>query len=199
MRAALVSTLLLVVAPISVLATEGQVISSELKQVLQRQFVVSSEIVDGVVGTGLNHEDIVVCFYVAQRANMSPVHVAKIRSQGDSWPDIADRRGLGPWDFYVMVNGELPGQRYPAIMEKLGFLPTSDWSKAPLDDGDIIDLVNVKFVASACDYSIFETIALREEGKEFSQIYVEIADRKHALLEKQREEEDLDYVTADGK
>ena len=196
MRAALVS-MLLIVLPISALAVDGGEISPEFKQVLQREFDVSAETVDRVADTGLSQEDVVVCLFLAQRANMSPVHVATIRNQGDSWPDIADVRGLGPWDFYVMVNGDMPGERFPAIMEKFGLLPTSDWTKVPLSDADIIDLVNLKFVASACDYSIFEAMALREEGRDFAEIYVEIRDRKNGLLEKQPERGRANYVATD--
>ncbi len=196
MRGAIVSTLFLTVIAFSFQSASGQVLSGELAQIVSREFGAKPEVVDQVVDTGLSHDDVVVTFWVAQRAKMSPVRVATIRSQGDTWRDIAHVRSLGPRDFYVMISGNIPSPRYSAIMDKFGFSapPSNDWNEVPLTDEDINDLINAKFVASAYDYSIFEAMTLRDEGMEFAQICTEIGERKEALLEKQREERKLEYA-----
>ncbi len=188
MRGAIISIAFLTMTSVAVQAGEGSIINPDLEQTLMREFSVSAEEIDRVVDTGVPYEDIIVSFHVAQRANMSPVRVATIRKQGGTWPEIADFRGLTPRSFYVLVSGEIPSARYAAIIDKFSFSvpPSNDWGKVPLTDEDVIDLVHLKFVASAYDYNIFEAMALRDQGMEFSQICTEISERKHALLEKQR-------------
>ena len=190
MRGAIVLAVLLMMIPVSVQATEGAIISPELERTLVREYSVSAEVVDQVVDTGIGYDDAIVSLHFAQRAEMSPVRVATLRSQGGTWREIAQVRGVTPRDFYIMVSGAIPSPRYAAIMDKFGFSvpPSNDWNRVPLTDADIVDLVHAKFIASGYDYNIFETMALRDEGMGFAEIRTEISDRKQTLMNRQRME-----------
>jgi hypothetical protein len=151
-------------------------------------FTVTEDVVEQVMATGVSQDDVPVAFYCADKCEMSPVDLAHMRARGDGWSDIATMRGIGPRDFYVIVVGDIKSETYAPIFEKYKSTPINLWRKMELTDSDIINLVNLRFVGSEHDYSVYEIMELRDSGSDFMAINQEIKHRKAELVQLDRDQ-----------
>lgn len=163
----------------------------EYRQVLADYFDVPSDLVDEVFATALSDEDVPVVFYLSQRANMHPMRVAEIRLEEHSWMSICTVRGLSPADFHIIAAGEIESETYEPIFEKYSSTPKFLWHEINLTDGDVVNLVNLKVIASHNDYSIFEIMSLRDESADFAELNHEVAGLKAAWCQRFEAEQKL--------
>lgn len=133
-------------------------------------------------------EEIPVVFFIAQRAHVRPATIIDLRLRGKTWMDITLHFGLSPGIFYVplrevVVTGPPYGKAYGYYKKK----PRKGWRKIVLDDADVINLVNLRFISEHYRYEPEKVIKLREGGKNFIVINEEVTKEKKGGKEKIKE------------
>jgi len=111
-------------------------------------------------------EEIPVVFFLAQRASVSHNTIIKMRLSGMTWLEISLHYGLSPEIFYVpvrVIKGPPYGRAYGYYRNK----PRSAWKAIRLNDAEIIDLVNLRFISEYYGYPAEEVIRLRSGGDNF--------------------------------
>lgn len=120
-------------------------------------------------------EEMPVVFFIAQQANVPVMTIINMRLSGKSWTSITLNLGLSPAIFYVpvttvVVTGTPYGHAYGYYKNK----PRKMWNKIVLDDDDVVNLVNLKFVSQHYGYPPEQVIKMREKGKKFVVINTEV-------------------------
>jgi len=141
--------------------------------------------VNNILNTYVSAEELPIVFFIAQSANVDAEEVAKMRADKTSWMDIASSYKLSPKVFYVMMSGKIKNPEFKATYEKYHSALTSQWDKIELNDQDIINLVNLKFIYKQHDYNPFEVMSMRTYGKSFVKIFHSIGELKEELLDRE--------------
>ncbi|MEW6066883.1 MAG: hypothetical protein AB1610_01095 [Nitrospirota bacterium] len=133
----------------------------------------------GIFRKKLPDEEIPVALFLAQRARIKPAKIIDLRLRGKTWMDISLHFGLGPEIFHVPVKesvvlGPPYGKAYGYYKNK----PKKEWKKIRLRDGDIINLVNLKFLSEHYGLPPEKVIKMREKGIKFISINDEIVKEK---------------------
>lgn len=184
MRAFLmILTLALLVTVATVGATDY---ATEFYMAIGDYYDVPYEDVDELGEEGIVDEDLAVVYFVAKRARVSPQDIAQERLIGGSWSGIASSYRLDAGTFYMIVAGNIKSKVYAALLGKFSDVPQSEWSKLHLTDAEIVNLVNLKFVGSHHDYTVFDIMAMRDYGKTFVRINNQARVSKEKLLWKQQ-------------
>ena len=126
-------------------------------------------------------EEIPVVFFLAQRASVSHNTIIKMRLSGMTWLEISLHYGLSPEIFYVpvrVIKGPPYGRAYGYYRNK----PRSAWKAIRLNDAEIIDLVNLRFISEHYGYPAEEVIRLRSGGDNFIVINNKVKKIKRAKV-----------------
>jgi hypothetical protein len=120
-------------------------------------------------------EEMPVVYLIARKARVEPVHVIDLRRRGTSWLDITIHYGLSPEIYHVHLPptvrvGPPYGKAYGHYKKK----PKKEWKTIVLDDDDVINLVNLKFVSEHYGHPAVEVVKLRSKGKDFVVIHHEV-------------------------
>lgn len=132
-------------------------------------------------------EEIPVVFLIAQRAHVRPATIIDLRLRGKTWMDITLHFGLSPEIFYVPVREVVTGPPYGKAYGYYKKKPRKEWRKIVIDDDDVINLVNLRFISKHYSYEPEKVIKLREGGKNFIVINEEVAKEKKSGKEKIKE------------
>jgi len=116
------------------------------------------------------HDEIPVVLYIARRARVAPEQVVNLRLGGKSWFDISLGYGLRADDFYIS-DAVHYGPPYGKALGHYKNRHRSKWKSIRLDDDDVVNLVNLKFISEHSMSSPSEIALLRSQGKGFSVIY----------------------------
>lgn len=139
-----------------------------------------------IKGRGFPPHDVPVVLSIAKRGHVEPEVIMDLRLSGYTWLDITLRFGLNPEIFYVpvdvMVTGPPYGKAYGYYKKK----PKKEWKTIVLSDGDVTNLVNLKFISEHYGYPPEKIIEMRSRGKEFVSINEEI--RKERKKKKRKDE-----------
>lgn len=126
---------------------------------------------------GIFYEEVPVVLFIAQRARVEPSVIIDLRLRNKSWMDIIIHFGLSPEIFYVPVR-VVPGPPYGKAYGYYKNKPKKEWKKIALDDDDIVNLVNLRFISQHYGYSADNVVRMREKGKSFIDIDHEIREIK---------------------
>ncbi|MBI4685615.1 MAG: hypothetical protein HY755_10495 [Nitrospirae bacterium] len=137
-------------------------------------------------------EEIPVVFFLASRARVAPSTIIDLRLSGRSWLDITLHYGLSPEIFYIPVDIKKMGPPYGKAYGYYKNKPKKEWKKMKFSDGDVVDLVNLKFISEHYKYSPEKVIQMRGEGKKFVSINDTAYKEKHGSKEKSKEKFDAD-------
>ena len=118
-----------------------------------------------VADTTLAAVDLPVILLIAERAVTAPATIAEARSQGGSWVDIARGRMLQLDIFYFMIVGPIESETYAPIFGKFKSTAEKDWKLLEFTDQEIVDLVNLRFISSHHDYSLFKIMEMRDASE----------------------------------
>lgn len=163
------------------------------------------EQVNELLDSDITIEELPVVCFIAQRAGVAPKEVVEARAVGQSWQAVTSEFNLNATDYYVIIHGEYTSREFRIAFDKFHSRLDYDWKNVVLDDADIINLVNLRFIYQHHDFSPFRIMTLRDNGADYStvnyrikmarayQIQKELAkvDREDpALLEQQDENEE---------
>lgn len=114
---------------------------------------------------GLPPWEVPVVYHIARAARCSPVRIIDLRRQGRSWYDITLHFGLSPDIYYVpLPSGYKPcppyGKAYGHYKKKRGKVVI-------LDDDDIINMVNLRFISDYYRVPPERIIEMRSRGMDF--------------------------------
>ncbi|MBI5025592.1 MAG: hypothetical protein HZC12_02460 [Nitrospirae bacterium] len=144
-------------------------------------------------------DEIPVVFFLAQRAKVDPGIIVAWRLENKSWMDITIRLGLSPEIYYVplprtVVLGPPYGKAYGYYKNK----PKKQWHRISLEDRDVINLVNLRFITQHYGYSPEEVIKWRGKGEGFREIALK-AKEKHDKGKAGEKEEKEKHKKGKGK
>lgn len=122
-------------------------------------------------------DEIPVVFFIAQRARVSPVAVCDMRLRGESWMDISLHFGLGPEVYYMPVS-QVYGDSYEQVYTYYREKPRTEWRSIRLSDDEVVNVVNLRFVAEHQGYDAPQVMKMRSEGKSFMKINEEVKAKK---------------------
>jgi hypothetical protein len=110
--------------------------------------------------------EIPVVFLIARHARVAPAAIVDLRLAGLQWWDIAGRFHVGPEVFYV------PGG--PPYGKAHGY-----WKKRRLNDAEVVDCVNVRFLSEYHRVPASQIYAMRSRGLGFTQVNAELDREEH--------------------
>jgi hypothetical protein len=137
-------------------------------------------------GTGVRDEDLPVAFYVASRAHVPPEAVVDLRLHGASWMDITLHYGLSPAIYYYVAGGDACGPPYAKAYEHFRKHKRKDWRTVRLDDADVVNLVNLRFVSQHHGLSAREVMKQRAAGRSFLAITDEAVRHRREWADRRR-------------
>lgn len=121
------------------------------------------------------NEELPVVYYLASRARVKPSVIIDLRINRMSWLDISFRFGLTPEIFFVPLTGKKVGPPYgKAYGNYKKYRTKKEWKKIVLNDNEIVDLVNLRFISEYHKLVPDKVIAMRGQGKNFVNINSEI-------------------------
>jgi hypothetical protein len=165
---------------------------------LSKYFEIQHDSVLQLVDLGISSIDIPVTIIVARDNKVTSHRIAEVRRAGNSWMDILTARGVSPEIFYFLLMGEIESKTYTPIFAKFDTTAKSQWESIILSDGEIRDLVNLKFIYSHYDYSVFEVMKLRDSGVGFVEINSLVAQKKQEMIKEEKQKK-LDAAKAKDK
>lgn len=123
---------------------------------------------------GIAEEEIPVALYIARKAKVQPLTIVNLRKSGLSWMAIANRYHISPADFYFPATAEISSPPYGKAYGYYRNLPKKEWHTIVLDDDDIINLVNLRFISDSRHVSPVAVVEQRGQGRPFSHIYEKV-------------------------
>lgn len=116
--------------------------------------------------------EIPVVLFIAKQAKLAPATIVSYRERGWPWMRVAVHLGLRPDIFYVPVEdmhdyGPPYGHAYGHYKNK----PKKQWRAIQLDDDDVVNLVNLRFISERYGYPPEKVIRMRSEGRDFVGIH----------------------------
>ncbi|HOD35943.1 MAG TPA: hypothetical protein PLR20_10715 [Syntrophales bacterium] len=140
---------------------------------------------------GIHYNDLPVVFFMAARAHVAPGVIADLRLGGMNWWDISVRYGIGPEVYYVPVPVVVKGPPYGKAYGHYKKHPRHQWNQIVLQDADIVNMVNLRYVSEYYDYPENRVMKMRGQGKDF--VAIDWAAAKESKGKKNR------YAMDDGK
>ena len=124
-------------------------------------------------------EDLPVVFFLARRAGVKPQAIIDMRLGGKSWMDITVHFGLTAEAYYVEFKKD-PGPPYGNAWGHYKHRKRQQWKEIRLTDVEVVNFVNLKFIAAHQGCSAEEVVRLRSSGKGFVDITAKIKKEKAA-------------------
>jgi hypothetical protein len=128
----------------------------------------------GMRNSGISYEELPVVFFIAERARAEMQRVIELRLTNRTWTEIAFRFGLTPDIFYVPLAAIPTSSPYSRPYGRYNSRPKREWKTVRLTDGDVVNLVNLKFISQSSGIPPEQVIRMRSEGKTFPEINEEI-------------------------
>ncbi len=127
-------------------------------------------------------DELPVVFFLARHASVEPDVIVTMRLGGQSWMDIALHYRLLPEIFYVQFDRD-PGPPYGRAWGHFKHHKRSEWKEIRLEDDDIVNLVDLKFVSERYGCTPMEVVRLREKENSFVVIHRDIrAEKEHSKV-----------------
>ena len=133
-------------------------------------------------------DEMPVVFFIARKADVNSSVIIDMRNKGQSWMDISMHFKLHPEVYYVKVD-EDPGPPYGRALGHFRNRDKDRWGTIVLDDRDIINLVNLRFISEYNKVSPEHVMRWRGEGKNFVTIHSDIKKSKNEGKKKEKNKE----------
>jgi hypothetical protein len=135
--------------------------------------------IEKVRARSLPDDEMAVVFFLSNRMEVSPLFLVDLRLSGRSWLDITLKYGLSPEIYFVKFASD-PGPPYGKAWGHYKNTPRKKWHQIELSDPDIINLVNLKFLAEKYQCSPEKIVRMRKQGKSFANMNSEFKKAKAA-------------------
>ncbi len=122
----------------------------------------------------LPDDELAVIFFLAAQAAIQPDDVADLRLLKKSWMELTTHFGLTAEIFYVPVTSD-PSPPFAKPYALYKAQPRTLWKRITLEDPDILNLVNLRFVSSYFKVPPEDVIRLRAQNKSYVTIVKEIS------------------------
>ncbi len=122
-------------------------------------------------------DDLPVVFFLAGRTGVAPEMIVKLRLGGKSWMEITAHFGLSAEIYYVPL-AKPAGPPYGKAYGYYKNRKRSEWGKIKLEDADIVNFVNLRFLSDHYGYSPDDIISMRQKGANFVDINTKIKKEK---------------------
>jgi len=138
-----------------------------------------------VVERSISRDDVNVAYFLAKKAKRDVKYITELRLNGSSWWDISLRLGLNPHTLYVVDTYNDYG---PPYGKAYGY-SKKDRDKR-LEDGQIVELVNVRFLSEYHGISPDEVIERKRKNSDHYKKEVDREkrykkDKQHRVREKE--------------
>lgn len=161
----------LVCLAVSGLATDSEDALLETYQLaVSNYYDVPLESVLDASDAGLPNEELPVLFFITDQTNASSTAILTARLDGQDWATIASDHNLSATDFHVHTNEEDSGARFNRIFHKFKDLTRQEFDRVELEDSDIIDLTNLRFLYRHYNYSQHIIMSQASQGKSFLEL-----------------------------
>ncbi len=117
-----------------------------------------------IIERSVPREEMSVVYYLSRKSHRDARYISNLRARGLSWWDITFRLGLDPRTIYVVDSRHHFG---PPYGQAYGY---SKHKKHHLRDAEIVELVNVRFLADYHRISPDEVINRRRAGERYMNI-----------------------------
>jgi hypothetical protein len=113
-----------------------------------------------------DEDELAVIFFIAKHAHVKPAEIVKLREQGHSWRDISLRYRINPDAYYYAVPR---GYYIGPYGHAYGHLKHDhrNWKDTRLNDRDIVNLVNLRYITEHHGYPPDRIMKMRSEGRSF--------------------------------
>ena len=116
----------------------------------------------------VTNEELPVVFFIAQQSHMTVEQVIDYRGKDRAWRKVAKHFGLGPEVFYVEL--KQPEGPYGRPYAEFAKRSRDKWGKVNLEDADIVNLVNLRFLSEHYRVTSDQVVKWRAEGQRFVDI-----------------------------
>ena len=116
---------------------------------------------------GIHYDELPVAFFIATRAHVAPGVIVDLRLGGMSWWDISVRYGIGPEVYYVPTAVVVKNPPYGKAYGHYKKHPREQWNRIVLQDADIVNMVNLRYVSEHYNVPTERVMKMREQGKDF--------------------------------
>lgn len=176
-------------------------LEKEYYAALSAHFGVEADSLAALLELELDIKDLPVVLFLSQINKTGPSRIAGLRAKGESWMKIIENRVISPSVFYFMLTGEIESQTFAPIFAEYKALPERRWGEIVLTDDEICDMVNLKFIYSYHDYSVFEVMKMRDLGKSYPEINYQVKVKREEMIkeEKRKKQEEAKKKKAEGK
>ncbi|MEE9555226.1 MAG: hypothetical protein V3W18_13135 [candidate division Zixibacteria bacterium] len=174
-------SIVIVLAVAAMLTTSVSATEEDYYSAAAAYYKTTTDVIDYLVSTDMPIDEIPVILHIADRADVSPEKIAEQRGEGESWMEIVRNHDLDARVFKYMVVGDLNSEKYTPPFERFKTTPRRDWNQIEFTDKEIVNLVNLKFIYSHNDYSVYEVIAMRDSGKDFVTINDKVRITKYEM------------------
>ena len=121
-----------------------------------------------VIERSIPYEETSVVYFLAQHSHKTPHYIMNLRLRGMSWWDISLHLGLNPRTLYIIDSRRHLGPPYGKA-----------YGYQRLNDSDIIELVNIRFLSSYHGISVDDVIDRRSRGQQYMHIDDEYRMKKY--------------------
>ena len=128
----------------------------------------------------LPEEDISVIYFLARHSHRTPQYISQLRLNGMSWWNISIHLGLDPRTLYIVDSRRHSG---PPYGKAYGYY--KEGKSHRLNDAEIVDLVNVKFLSSYHGVSVDDVIDRRARGQHYMHIDDDYRMKKSNQMQRQ--------------
>lgn len=126
-----------------------------------------------IIKRSLREDEISVAYYLARKSGKSADYIAKLKADGKGWWDITLSLGLEPERIYIVETKKHKGPPY-------GKAHGHDKNKKyKLQDNEVVEIVNTKFMAARYGMSEDDVIDRRKGGKSFADVDNEYRGKQH--------------------
>ncbi len=119
----------------------------------------------------LQAEEVPVVLFLARHAGISADALVALKRGGRSWAELAERYDVGPGAFHVPLQASSPPGTLASAYEQFRSTPSGGWDRIRLDDGDVVQLVNLKFVTEYVGAPADRVLQLRQREGSYVAAY----------------------------
>jgi len=143
-------------------------------------------------------DEIPVALFIARHAGVPWSRVVEMRLRGDSWWNISVRLGLSPEVYYVPV-AVTPGPPYGRALGHYKKKHRKEWRAIVLNDADIVNLVELRFLSEHYRVAPERVIELRGHDRDFVAVHADLRGHNSPGKSQRDRDDDRDDRSGNGR